>query len=499
MTPSFARTGIVPGVILAFIGLAAMAPGSAAADADCDRHASPTGSDTAPGTAAAPVRSVAHLAEILGPGEDGCLPAGATFTEPIGTFIIDRGAGTPTAPVTIRTADPDGEPATVKGQLWIKPEVHDLAFERIRFLDSPANADRGTMLIVHGDRVALRETEISFPRGICLNVGNRAAYVAGDTGATAAAAAFLIERSRIHDCGTEPRVVESLRASGQSGVHGLYLINAPGAVIRDNFIYDNVSRGVQLWPDTDGALVEHNVIDGNGSNVNIGSSAPYGHFSEGNRFAQNVISNAVLRSVYDRPWGPGDTEAIVGNFPPGGSYGNVLEGNCVHQSDPGLHYGGSGYEHGSDLFADPLYVDRPRHDYRLRGDSACSGKGPRGAVIGGTEEEPSVPDFVGSPTPILDTTPPRLRLLGKRRRVLRAGRRAAIRVRLSERTWLTVRIRRLGTKRVRILRRALRGGLARLVLPQLAAGRYRVVLIAVDAQGNRSRRATLLLGVRSQW
>jgi len=475
------------------MALAAIAPASASADGACDRHASPTGSDAAPGTDAAPVRSVAHLAEILGPGEEGCLPAGATFTEPIGTFIIDRGAGIPSAPVTIRTADPQGEPAIVNGQLWVKPEVHDLAFERIRFLDSPGNGDRGTMLVIHGDRIALRETEISYPRGLCVNVGNRSAYVAGDTEATVASEGFVIERSRVHDCGTHPRVVESLREAGQSGVHGLYLINAPGALIRDNYVYDNVSRGLQLWPDTDGALVEHNVIDGNGSNVNIGSSASYGHFSERNRFTRNVISNAVLRSVYDRPWGPGDTESVVGNFPASGSYGNTLEGNCVHQADPALRYGGSGYEHTGDVFADPLYVDRSRHDYRLHVGSPCTGTGPRVAVIPAKGESSPAPNQ-GAPL-AGDLTPPRLRLLGRRRRTIRAGRRLAIRVRLSESARLTVRIRRLGKPRIRIVRRSVRGGSTRLLMPPLRAGRYRLTCGATDAAGNRARRAALLVRV----
>jgi Right handed beta helix region len=361
----------------------ALLPASASADSACDRFASPNGSDANPGTEAAPVRSIARLIELTGAGEEGCLPAGATFVEPIGTFIVADAGGAPGRPARIRTADPDGPAATIKAAMWLQGSVHDLEFERIRFTDSPGNGDKGTMLVVDGDRIAFRETEMTWRRGICLNAGHRDGYAAGDPAGTVAAEGLVIERSRIHDCGNDPRIVESLRDESQSGVHGIYLIDAPGAQIHDNYIYDNVSRGLQLWPDVDGAVVDHNVFFGNGSNINVGSSAPYGHFSEGNRFEDNVVSDAVLRSVYDAPWGPGDTESIVGYFPnDGDARGNAFVGNCVHQADPARAYGGVGYVHSGDVFAEPGYVDAAAADFRLQAGSPCAGKGPRAEVIG---------------------------------------------------------------------------------------------------------------------
>lgn len=357
-------------------------PEAVRADAGCDRFASPNGSDANPGTQSAPVRSIARLIEITGAGEEGCLPSGATFVEPIGTFIVSAAGGRPGEPATIRSADPDGPAAIVEGAMWLKRDVHDLTFEDLRFDGSPGNDDKGTMLVVDGDRISFRYTEMTWRRGICLNAGHRDGYSAAEGPDTVAAEDLTIEYSRIHDCGNDPDIIASLRQAGQSGVHGLYLIDAPGARIRDNYVYDNVSRGIQLWPDVDGAVVEHNVFDGNGSNINVGSSAAYGLFSEGNRFADNIVTNARLRSVYDGPWGPGDTESIVGNFPnDGDTRGNSFVGNCVYQADAALAYGGFGYTRSGDVLADPGYTDRAAADFRVAADSPCTGKGPRGNVI----------------------------------------------------------------------------------------------------------------------
>ncbi len=390
------------GTVVALALALAMLPAVASADAGCDHFASPAGNDADLGTEAAPVRSIAHLIQITGAGQEGCLVAGATFVEPIGSFIVGDAGGQPGNPARIRSADRGGPAAVVKAAMWLQGSVHDLDFERIRFTDSPGNGDKGTMLVIDGDRIAFRETEMTWRRGICLNAGHRDGYTAGDPAGTVAAEGLVIERSRIHDCGNDPAIVASLRDDSQSGVHGLYLVDAPDARIHDNYVYDNVSRGIQLWPDVDGAVVDHNVFDGNGSNINVGSSAEYGHFSEGNRFEDNVVSNATLRSVYDLPWGPGDTESIVGYFPAdGNTRGNAFVGNCVYQPDPALAYGGYGYTRAGDVFGDPGYVNSAAWDFRLRGGSPCAGKGPRPGVkvIGVDDSEEPVPPPFDTPQP----------------------------------------------------------------------------------------------------
>ncbi len=509
---------------LAVAALVGPSPATAAA-ADpapppCTRYASPTGTDGAPGTQAAPVRSIARLIALLGPGGQGCLPAGARFEEPLGTFIVDAAGGAAGNPAVVRTDDPDGEPAQIHGAMWLKPGAHDLTFDRVRFSGSPGG-NKSTMLVVHGDRITFRRTEMTWSRGICLNAGNREGYVAGDTAATVAAEDLVIERSRIHGCGTDPAVVASLRTAGQSGVHGLYLVNAPRAVIRDNLVYDNIARGIQLWPDVDDATIEHNVLDGNGSNLNLGSSAAYGHFSQRNLVRANVISNAVLRSVTDQPWGPGDTESIVGNFPQGmGTFGNALTGNCVFQADASKRFGGFGYEHSGDVFADPGYVDRATHDFTLRAGSPCAGMGPRTPVVPepvpGPVAPPPAPAPIAGPEPAAapasspapapiagpgaapvppGTAPVPPRDTVRPVLVVRSLRRTRVTIHLSERATVRVELQRRSAGRwtsAGLRRVTLAAGLRRVALPRgTGRGRTRVVLQAIDAAGNRSPRTVL--------
>ena len=50
----------------------------------------------------------------------------------------------------------------------------------------------------------------------------------------------MIEHNRIHDCGELPAT---------NFDHGVYVAEARDTVIRDNWIYSNADRGVQLYPD----------------------------------------------------------------------------------------------------------------------------------------------------------------------------------------------------------------------------------------------------------
>ena len=156
-------------VALFVIGtLPAFLPASASA-ATCHRWASTTGNDANNGaTEAQAFRSIAKLITSLQAGQTGCLVAGQTFHEPLGSFIVDNAGGTPSAPVTIRSSA--APRATIDGAMWLKSGTHDIVFTDLNFVDSPGTP-KSTMLVIHGDRVSFIENNITWPDGICVNVG----------------------------------------------------------------------------------------------------------------------------------------------------------------------------------------------------------------------------------------------------------------------------------------------------------------------------------------
>jgi hypothetical protein len=161
-----------------------------------------------------------------------------------------------------------------------------------------------------------------------------------------------------------------------SGQHGVELVHTIDARIVDDAIYGNADRGIQLWPDADGTVVAHDVLDGNGSNLNLGAYVPDEFFTENTLVRDNIVANSVLRScsICDVP--PGDTTQIVGYFPPGeGTFGNVVENNCIFEPDSSRNFEGYGYLQRENVLAEPLYVDASSGNYGLQSESPCTGFG----------------------------------------------------------------------------------------------------------------------------
>ena len=71
---------------------------------------------------------------------------------------------------------------------------------------------------------------------------------------------MVIRRNRIHDCGELPSTNKN---------HGIYVSEAKRTMIRDNWIYDNADRGIQLYHDADRSRVIGNVIYHNGDGIVI--------------------------------------------------------------------------------------------------------------------------------------------------------------------------------------------------------------------------------------
>ncbi len=223
------------------IVLASSAAPTASADTTCTRFASTSGSNSNPGRAAAPYRTAQFLVSRLQPGETGCLRTGE-FSENVS---IGRG-GNPGNPIVLTNAP--GERATLLGRLSIGDGANDVVV--VGLVLNGRNSNGRPSPIVNGDRVTLRENEITNEHtAICVLLGP------GFESAPERALDPVVERNRIHDCGRLP-------ATGHD--HGIYVEGTTNARIVDNAIYDNADYGIHLYPDGDGSTIAHNVIDGNG-------------------------------------------------------------------------------------------------------------------------------------------------------------------------------------------------------------------------------------------
>ncbi len=334
----------------------------------CNVWAAPTGSDGAAGTQAAPVFSPAELAQRLSPGQTGCFTSGSyTFTGEC-RGCISRG-GTTGNPITLRPAPGvRARDVVLTGQWWVRPGITDVVVRDLTLRESGTlNAN---LFIVSGDRVTLKRNDISNTLGICISAGTWDAYNATDNGDSADD--LILTGNRIHDCGTSSALWH--QDAGTSGWHGIYLSKADRATVVDNLIYNNKWRGLQTWPYVRNTVIERNVFDGNGSNVNLGSN-----LSEGFPWASsNVIvrNNILSNATYFRP--DKNDASVHGNFPNDGvDRGNRVRDNCIHQPS-GAVFSGYGFATSGNVLVDPQYANRAAADFRLASTSPCRGMGPLG-------------------------------------------------------------------------------------------------------------------------
>ena len=165
----------------------------------------------------------------------------------------------------------------------------------------------------------------------------------------------LIEGNRIHACGELPSTNMD---------HGIYLAASDDAVVRDNLIYDNADRGIQLYPDAQGTSVTGNVIDGNGEGVIFAGDDTTE--SSNNVVENNVITNSKIRDNVDSHW-PGR----VGT-------GNLVRNNCIgggayDDGSGGIIKGSNvGFTTGDNLLKAPAFTNAPTGDFSLPASNPCA-------------------------------------------------------------------------------------------------------------------------------
>ena len=319
-------------------------PVSKEAERVCERMAAPWGSDSASGKASDPFRTPGRLVASLRGGWTGCL-RGGTYTQ---TEVKVR-----RRKVTLRSSP--GERATWRGRIVLTGPRQRLVDLVLDGSAGPRCEQRGCGTLpsptINAPDAVVADNELTDARtGICLTTRSW-------RGSTPDR--FRIERNRIHDCGRRPPT---------SNDHGIYISDGRDGVIRDNVVYDNADRGIQLYPNANGTKVVHNTVDGNGSGVIFSDE------SAGNLVHDNVFSNAVVR------WNA-ESWRLVGR-------GNRFTANCVHAGNPDPGYNENGGVSLPPIVAqadnvgatDDPYRDRKGGDYRLRDGSVCAGMGARESV-----------------------------------------------------------------------------------------------------------------------
>ena len=247
-----------------------------------------------------------------------------------------------------------GERATFNGRVVLGEGADYWTFEDLK-LDSttgPRNADGYTLPspTVNGSYSAWINNEITNDHtGICMSL---------TTNDSEDNQHPLVERNEIHDCGMLPRTNHH---------HGIYASNVDSAIIRDNWIYDNADRGIQLYPDSDEAQIYGNIIAGNGVGVQFSGSGS--SLSEGNSVHNNVIANSQQR--WNIQTSITQTNGFVGQ-------GNVASHNCVWATNPNRYYNRNGgvklqppATASGNVTADPMFLDAAGGDYRVGDSSGC--------------------------------------------------------------------------------------------------------------------------------
>jgi hypothetical protein len=320
---------------------------------NCALYGSPSGSDANSGTQHAPLNTVHALLARLKAGQTGCLASGTyeSFTTRAG-----ESHGAAGAPVTITSTDPQA-PATISGRVVMMPGADYLTFSHLQFTDS---GTRGPSVTIGSAHSTWTDDDVTAPHTICFETTGRGEYgPAEDT---------LIERDRVHNCGQPFKCATDAKPCNvppNNGyfIHGLYDLGIR-TTARNSYFYENGSKGV-LLRGGNGAVIEHNVIDGNGSGVIFGDLAP-----QGDTVRWNIITNSSGVCA--------DCQLYFGIW----TFGSVGPGNVAVNNDVFGNVSGnigphSGVTLAENLEVDPKFVNAAKHDYALELDSPVLGYGPQ--------------------------------------------------------------------------------------------------------------------------
>jgi parallel beta-helix repeat protein len=326
---------------------------------ECDKWASPTGSDANAGTEAAPYRTAERLANALSAGQTGCLRSG-TYTEGDKVVSVTNG-GTATARKTLTTDPAATQRARINARLVVSDAADYFTLDNLRL-----DGSYGPTCTVAGEQEACASPMLNGDYGELLNseITNRRAGqeslggICIHSSHTSLIYGLVIRDNSIHQCGYLP-------ASNHD--HGIYLHDTRGALIEGNLIWDNSDRGIQLRKDADGSLIQNNVIDHNGQGILFGGTS--GSTSDNNEVRNNLITFSKGNTVQSAK---NITSFYEGTSP---ATGNTVHHNCIYGVASGgtnINTTNGGFSATNNTIADPLYTNRANGDFSLREGSPCA-------------------------------------------------------------------------------------------------------------------------------
>jgi hypothetical protein len=327
------RLLLLVGLVVA--GSVAVTAGNAPPRAGCERVASPTGADTAAGTATNPWRTPQKLVDSLSAGQTGCLRAG-TYRQ---TRLRVGHGGAPGAPITL-TSYP-GERATLAGGVVEVASGANHVTLAALDIDGANVADVSLWVMAYD--VVIQDSDITNHNTgwSCVILGSNGTW-GGPSGRV------TVRRNTIRDCGQAARGNQD---------HGIYLENTVDSTVVANLFWNSIGWAIHLYPNAQRTLVAHNVIDGNGRGVIFGGDGTVA--SSGNVVEHNVITDSTIGHNVESYWsGPIGT-------------GNLVQGNCLDNGRRGDIARQTGFTATGNTIANPRYLDAANHDYRLPGDSPC--------------------------------------------------------------------------------------------------------------------------------
>lgn len=347
--------------------------GSAMSASQCNIVVATNGSDSNPGTVDAPLKTSNAGVAALHSGQTLCFRSG-TYQTTTGLSIRAANSTTTSFP---------GEHATLLGSLRVERPATGAIVENLT-LDGK-NPDNYFNPIIYADNAVMRNNEITNEHTTnCVHL----AHYYDDP----APANVVIENNDIHDCGVLP---------AQNHEHGIYIAASRHLIIRNNLIYNNADRGIQLYTDVKDTQIYGNVIDNNGVGIIISGAS--GFTTTDTEIHNNIITNSNIRhnveSWYESGTNPGTN--------------NVVTDNCIYGVSSGNYYAGKdnsgigdevGFSAKGNLIADPRYVDAAGGNYALQPNSPCAdvlaGAGP--------STDPTTTPVATSPTS--DPTPQPIQL-----------------------------------------------------------------------------------------